>query len=160
MRVAARLGRSIWLPTLIMGVAACSTGTAAGVDGFGLPVDHPINRAELRSHPEAGLAYPGSTVVRTVGSDQTAKPHGEKPDPAYAGSIMTAAVRPVVLYGWYRQWLTARGYHPVVYYRLADQVSGTGWQVAHGREQVQIAVFDPRLLAADQKITVPLPPAV
>ena len=145
------------LLTALLAVTACSPPAAARVDKFGLPLNRPITRADLRTHAEAALSYPGSQLVETIGADQSAKPNGQEPDPAYTGAIRTAATTPAQLYRWYAQWLTARGYHPVPYYRLSDQLSGAAWQVPNGREQVQIAVFDPRLLASDQKITVTVP---
>lgn len=97
-------------------------------------------------------------MVEEIGSDETAKPNGQEPDPAYGGSIFTAGTTPTQLYAWYAAWLSAHGYHPVTYYRLTDQRSGVAWQVRDGREQVQIAVFDPRLLAVDQHVTATAPP--
>jgi hypothetical protein len=44
-----------------------------------------------------------------------------------------------------------------IFYRLTDQPSGVAWQIHDGREQVQIAIFDPQLLARDQNITPAVP---
>jgi hypothetical protein len=142
----------------VVALTACGRTPVPERDAFGLPLDRPISRADLGTHPEAGLSYPGSRLVRAVGSDQTAKPNGQEPDPAYGGAIFTAVTTPARLYAWYADWLTARGYHPVTYYRLTDQPSGVAWQVRDGREQVQVAVFDPRLLALDQHIRAPVAP--
>jgi hypothetical protein len=143
---------------MLIGLTACSEKPAVQLDHFGLPLNRPILQQQLRGYPEAGLAYPGSHLDKVVGSDQIAQPHSEEPDPAYHGAIYTAAATtPAQLYNWYAHWLNARGFHPVTYYRLTDQRSGVAWQVGEGREQVQIAIYDPKLLAAQQKITVSVP---
>lgn len=120
---------------------------------MGLPTNKPITQLELSARPEAQLRYPGSLVVKVVGSDEVATRDSE-PDPAYAGAILTTTATATQLYAWYAQWLTARGYHQVTYYRMSDQTSGVAWRAPGGREQVQIAVFDTAELAAQQHISV------
>lgn len=140
---------------LAVGLTACSGGAGTGtdrVDGFGLPVGQPITRAELASHPESHLFYPGSTLVRSVGSDQIANPAAGEPDPAYDGAILTVSASPDHLYSFYEQQLVARGYHSVTDYRLSSQVSGQAWEVDQ-RVQVQVGIFDPARLQQDQNIT-------
>ncbi|HEY2043028.1 MAG TPA: hypothetical protein VGH11_10160 [Jatrophihabitans sp.] len=105
----------------LVALTAGSSKPASRSDPFGLPTGRPISRADLGSHPEAGLSFPGSRLVKEVGSDQTAKPNGQEPDPAYLGAIFTAVTTPARLYAWYAQWLTTREYHPATYYRLTDQ---------------------------------------
>jgi hypothetical protein len=143
-----------------VGLAACSSSGPSGggatatdhVDAFGLPIGKPITRAELATHAESHLFYPGSTVVRSVGSNQIANPAAGEPDPAYAGAILTASATADQLYAFYQQQLLARGYHSVTDYRLSTQVSGRAWEVDQ-RVQVQVGIFDPALLQQDQNIT-------
>ena len=120
---------------------------------MGLPTNKPITQRELSTHPEAQLRYPGSLVVKVVGSDEVATRDSE-PDPAYVGAILTTAATATQLYAWYARWLTARGYHQVTYYRMSDQTSGVAWRAPGGREQVQIGVFDAAELADQQHIRV------
>lgn len=131
----------------------CASPAGARLDSMGLPTNKPITQLELSSHPEAHLRYPGSLLVKVVGSDEVATRDSE-PDPAYAGAILTIAAPATQLYVWYAQWLTARGYHQVTYYRMSDQTSGVAWRAPGGREQVQIGVFDTAELAAQQHISV------
>jgi hypothetical protein len=137
-------------------LAACSS-TPTAVDAFGLPVGRPITRHELLAHRVSHLFYPGSTLVHDVGADQTPNEKGEEPNPAYAGAILTAAASPAALYAFYRGQLEARGFHMVNDYHLASQVSGQAWEVDQ-RVQVQIGVFDPALLSADQHIRTAVAP--
>src|ERR1700732_2527422 len=88
---------------LIVGAAmvltSCSANTGSpGVDAFGLPIGQPITRAELSVHRESHLFYPGSQVVRSVGSNQIPRPGKGEPDPAFAGAILSAAVTADQLY--------------------------------------------------------------
>ncbi|MGH9080048.1 MAG: hypothetical protein ACRDYE_08275 [Acidimicrobiales bacterium] len=131
-------------------MAACSTAST-GFDAFGLPISRPITRGELLAHQESHLFYPGSRLVRDIGASQTTNQEGEEPNPAYAGAILTASVTADTLYAFYRAELEARGFHMVNDYRLASQVSGQAWETDQ-RVQVQIGVFDPALLQADQHI--------
>ena len=125
--------------------------TANGVDSFGLPIGRPVTRADLLVHEEAHLFYPGSRLIRAVGADQTPTKPGEEPNPAYTGAILSASVSPATLYAFYSRQLAARGFHVVNDYHLASQVSGEAWETDR-RVQVQVGVFDPALLAADQNI--------
>ncbi len=120
---------------------------------MGLPTNRAITQAELSTHPEAQLRYPGSTLIKVVGSDEVAT-RDEEPDPAYAGAILTTNATPKQLYAWYADWLSARGYRQVTYYRMSDQTSGVAWRAPGGREQVQIGVFDATQLAAQQHVSV------
>ncbi len=138
-------------------VGACGGSTAGNVDAFGLPVGQPITRGELLAHDESHLFYPGSTLLREIGSNQTPNPNGEEPNPAYAGAILTASVTAGGLYAFYGRELRARGFHMVNDYRLSSQVSGEAWEVDQ-RVQVQVGIFDPRRLEADQGIVADVGP--
>jgi hypothetical protein len=120
---------------------------------MGLPTNKPITQLELSARPEAQLRYPGSQLVKIVGADEIATRDSE-PDPAYAGAILATTATATQLYAWYAQWLTARGYRPVTYYRMSDQTSGAAWRAPGGREQVQIGIFDTAELAAQQHVSV------
>jgi hypothetical protein len=120
---------------------------------MGIPTNKAITELELAAHPEAQLRYPGSLVVKIVGSNEIATRDSE-PDPAYAGAILTTTATDTQLYAWYAHWLTARGYHQVTYYRMSDQKSGVAWRAPGGREQVQIGIFHPAELAAQQHLSV------
>jgi hypothetical protein len=133
--------------------AGCASQTGARLDAMGVATNKPITQLELSAHPEAQLRYPGSRVVKIVGSNEIATRDSE-PDPAYAGAILTTTATAAQLYAWYSQWLTARGYHQVTYYRMSDQTSGVAWRAPGGREQVQIGIFDTDELATQQHIHV------
>jgi hypothetical protein len=138
-----------------MAIVLTACGTSAGaqsVDAFGLPVGPPITRAELETHAESHLFYPGSKLVRRVGSNQIPNPHDTEPNPAYAGAILTASATPDQLYAFYRKELRPRGFYAVNDYRLSSQVSGRTWEVDQ-RVQVQVGIFNPLLLKQDQNIT-------
>lgn len=105
----------------------------------------------MAAHSESHLYYPGSKVVRLVGSNQIAKTSEPEPDPAYAGAILTATVTATQLYAFYDQQLRARGFHTEPDYHLSSQVSGRTWEVDQ-RVQVQVGIFDPGLLEKDQHI--------
>jgi hypothetical protein len=160
-----RIGRRMrthrrWTAAVVCGAAisaGCSSSSAPRFDEFGVPVNRPVTRAQLAALPEATLRYPGSAVVKEIGSDEVATRDPE-PDPAFAGAILTATTTEAQLYAWYTQWLTAHGYHQVTYYKLTDQVSGIAWRAPHGREQVHVSVFDAAQLAAQQHITAIVPP--
>jgi hypothetical protein len=145
------------LVAALIGVAAmsagCSSPAGMRLDSMGIPTNRAITRLELSTHPEAELRYPGSTLVKVVGADEV-KTRDSEPDPAYVGGILTTTATSVQLYAWYAQWLTARGYNQVTYYRMSDQTSGVAWRAPGGREQVQIGIFDPAQLASQQHISV------
>lgn|GEM_PF-3446180 len=136
-----------------MAFAGCASRTGARFDSMGLPTNKPITQLELSARSEAQLRYPGSELVKIVGSDEIATRDNE-PDPAYAGAILTTTATATQLYAWYAHWLTARGYRQVTYYRMSDQTSGVAWRARGGREQVQIGIFDAAELAAQQHISV------
>jgi hypothetical protein len=123
---------------------------------MGVPTNKAITQLELSSHPEAQLRYPGSLVVKVVGSNEIATRDSE-PDPAYIGAVLTTTATAAQLYAWYARWLTGRGYHQVTYYLMSDQRSGVAWRAPGGREQVQIGVFDTTGLADQQHINAVAP---
>jgi len=133
--------------------AGCSSPARARLDSLGLPTTRPITQLELSTHPEAQLRYPGSTLIKVVGSDEVATRDPE-PDPAYAGAMLSTTATAAQLYAWYADWLTGRGYRPVTYYPMSDQTSGIAWRAPGGREQVQVGVFDRAKLAAQQHISI------
>lgn len=139
-------------------VSGCTADTPPYRDAVGLPLNRPVTRADLHSHPEARLWFPGSRLVRAIGADQTSQQNGEEDDPAYAGAILTAHTTPARLYAWYAAQVAGRGYRGVIYYRQSDQPSGMAWQAPTGREQVQVAVYDPGQLAEQSHIRPRLPP--
>lgn len=141
----------------LVALAGCHTTHRPTTDGSGLPADRPVKQADLLRYPQAHLYYPGSQLVKTVGADQTPTHPGEEPNPAYLGAILTVAASPPQLYDWYGRQLGGRGYVPAIDYRPSTQVSGQAWQ-SHHRLQVQVGVFDPVRLQADQGIRVAVPP--
>jgi hypothetical protein len=152
-----RIAHAVVAIAIVGVLTGCASKSGVRLDAFGVPVNAPITRAQLAALPEAKLRYPGSVEVKSIGSDEVATKDPE-PDPAYTGAILTAAATPTQLYAWYTQWLTARGYQQVTYYRMTDQVSGMAWRAPKSREQVQVSVFDPAQLAEQQHITAQ-PPA-
>jgi hypothetical protein len=133
---------TVGLLAVLAAVAGCAAGPT-DVDGFGLPLHRPVTQQELRAHRESHLLYPGSRVVRRVGSDEREQPGAEEPDPAFAGARAVAPVPAGALYRWYDRRLVALGYRRAAFYRTSDEVSGRAWTVPGGNEQVQVAVFAP-----------------
>lgn len=136
--------------------AGCHPSSHASTDGSGLPVNRPIKKADLLRYPQAHLYYAGSHLLKTVGSDQTPTRAGEEPNPAYIGAILTVAASPAQLYSWYGQQLNRQGFESTADYRPSTQISGQAWQ-SHHRLQIQVGVFDPLRLQADQGLTVAVP---
>lgn len=137
-------------------LSACGSGTSAPVDASGLPIGRAVTRADLARLPDANLRYPGSTVVKLVGMNQTPNGDPEEPDPAYTGAILTAKATAAQLFAWYESMVARNGFAPAVYLRPSDQSSGEAWAFHH-RLQIQVGVFDPALLKADTGISVRLP---
>ncbi len=105
----------------------------------------------MAAHSESHLYYPGSKVVRLVGSNQIAKTFEPEPDPAYAGAILTATATAAQLYAFYDQQLRAKGFYTEPDYHLSSEVSGRTWEIDQ-RVQVQVGIFDPALLEEDENI--------
>lgn len=124
-------------------LAGCGGGSAARVDRLGLPLNRPVTQQEVRRIADASLLYPGSAVVRAIGMDERKQPGEHEPDPAYAGTISIAPASADVLLAWYGRQLTARGYRPATYYKLAGQSTGRAWTAPGDREQVQVGVYAP-----------------
>ncbi len=135
----------------------CAAGNGPGTDASGLPTSRPIVQSDLRDRPVARLVYPGSTLVKTVGADQTRNPQGDEPNPAYTGAIRVAPATTAQLYSWYGRWMQIHGFRAATYYRQADESSGQAW-AWHHRLQLQLGVFEPMALAADQGIRFAVPP--
>lgn len=126
----------------LLGLTAC--GTAKNTDALGLPLSRPVTAQELRGLAQSTLLYPGSRLVRRIGSDERAQSGDDtvhEPDPAFAGSIATTAASAAAVLTWYSTQMAARGYVAATYYRLADQVDGRAWTIPHTRDQVQVAVY-------------------
>lgn len=138
-------------------IGGCTGGTHTATDGSGLPTARAITRADVARLSEANLRFPGATVVKRVGMDQTPNGDPEDPDPAYTGAILTAKATPGQLFAWYDSTLTQKGFVPALYFRPGDQTSGKAWQFRH-RLQLQVGVFDPVLLHASAGISPKLSP--
>jgi hypothetical protein len=143
-------------------VVACggsrvSVRGATVTDVSGLAINRPVVRSDLVHLPAARLRFPGSSVVKMVGEDQTPTQPGEEPNPAFTGAILTADTSPSALYRWYGSELAKRGFAPAPDFRPADQTSAQAWQ-SHHRLEVQVGVFDPVLLRRYAGIQVSLSP--
>ena len=145
------------LTVAALGWTACGASSGVKVDASGLSTNQPVTRGELQNFPESRPFYPGSTVVRQIGADQTPTSPGEEPDAAYTGAILTAQASSTALFAWYATMLNGRGFTPAISHRLSTQTSGQAWQ-RHRRLQVQVGVFDPAALEAATGITVAVPP--
>jgi hypothetical protein len=122
--------------------AGCEGGrNAPRFDRLGLPLDRPVTQQEVRRLPDASLRYPGSAVVRAVGSDERKQAGEHEPDPAFAGTVAIAPASVDALLAWYDHQLTARGYRRATYYKLAGQSTGRAWTAPGNREQVQVGVY-------------------
>jgi hypothetical protein len=126
-------------------------------DLSGLPTGRAITRADVSRLPEANLRFPGATVVKSVGMDQTPNGDPQDPDPAYTGAILTAKATLGELFAWYDSTLTRKGFVPALYFRPGNQTSGKAWQFHH-RLQLQVGVFDPVLLRASTGVSARLSP--
>lgn len=116
-----------------------------------------MTRSELTRLPEAALRFPHSKLVKIVGMDQSPTHPGEEPNPAFSGAILTASTTPAALYSWYESALDRLGFAPTLDFRPSDQTSGHAWQLHH-RLEVQVGVFDPKLLRDDARISITLRP--
>jgi hypothetical protein len=136
-----RLGRRA-ATALALLIAPVACGGAPGQnDRLGLPLHRPVTRAELQALRYASLAYPGSRLLRRVGSDQRGQPNSPDADPAFAGMLAAAPAAPPALLAWYDRQLRADGGVPAAYYRGSDRVAGAAWTLRGTRDQVQVAVF-------------------
>lgn len=123
------IGRRVGALTLVAGIliSGCAGETHTATDASGLPTGRAITRADLARIPEAKLRFPGATVVKLVGMDQTQNGEPEDPNPAYTGAILTAKATPAELFSWYDSVLTPKGFVSAVYLRPSDQTSGQAW---------------------------------
>ncbi len=145
----AAITRGVVLGSLLaLLLAGCGGGSAVRVDRLGLPLNRPVTQQEVRRLAIVSLLYPGSTVVRAIGMDERKQAGEREPDPAFAGTIAVAAVPADVLLAWYGRQLSARGYRPATYYKLAGQSTGRAWTAPGDREQVQVGIYAPGNSAA------------
>lgn len=137
--------RTLLLAAVCAFVAAgCGGGTAAPrYDRLGLPLNRPVTQQQVRRLTEASLLYPGSVVVRPIGMDERKQAGEHEPDPAYAGNIAVAPASADLVLAWYDRQLTARGYRPATYYKLAGQSTGGAWTAPGSREQMQVGIYAP-----------------
>ena len=159
---------------VLVALVATGCGTSAPrFDRLGLPLDHPVTQQEVRRLPEASLLYPGSTVVRAIGSDERKQTGEHEPDPAFAGNVAAARTTVDAMLAWYDHQLRARGYRRATYYKLAGQPTGRAWTAPGNREQVQVGVYPPgsaatgtlragdvgyEAILVDYRVTGPPPP--
>jgi hypothetical protein len=122
-----------------LGVLAGCAG--ASVDALGIPLHRPVTERQLARLPQSHVLYPGSLVVRQVGSDERRQRGEAEPDPAYAGVVATAHASPAELLRWYDDQMRGRGYRAATYYRAANQSTGGAWTLPGNREQVQVGVL-------------------
>lgn len=122
-------------------VLASGCGSAPRFDRLGLALHRPVTRQEVRRLPDAALLYPGSRVVRAIGSDERKQPGEPEPDPAFAGNVAVARATVAALLEWYDRRLTSRGYRPATYYPLAGQPTGRAWTAPGNKEQIQVGLY-------------------
>jgi hypothetical protein len=135
------MNRTVVAVALMLPVAGCGGSTGTRVDRFGLPLDRPVTQQELRRIPDATLLFPGSKVVRAIGSDERKQAGEHEPDPAFAGSIAVVPATVDTLLAWYDHQLLPRGYRRATYYKLAGQSTGRAWTAPGNREQVQVGIY-------------------
>ena len=82
--------------------------TSRGSDG--LPDHRPIRAADLFARPEAKLFYPGSTVLRSARSDQSADPNNPTSAPARIETLLTTGGSAGAVQAWYAEKLAAAGW--------------------------------------------------
>jgi GrpB-like predicted nucleotidyltransferase (UPF0157 family) len=82
--------------------------TSRGPDG--LPDHRAVRAADLASRPEAQLVYPGSTVVESAQSDQSADPNNPASTPAKIDTLLATAATAAEVQAWYAQRLSAGGW--------------------------------------------------
>lgn len=136
-----RVSAALVIAAAVLTIAACgSSPSRPSTDASGLPLHRPVRLSDLAGRPQARLYFPGSALEKRIGSDQTARPHADEPDPAYAASVLTAATSADQLLAWYGRTLAAEGFTPARYFLPANQSTGAAWAFHH-RLQVQVGVI-------------------
>lgn len=98
------------LLALLAGIAGLAyfSETSRGPDG--LPDHRPIRAADLASRPEAHLFYPGSAVVASSRSDQSADPSNPASAPAKIETLLATAASAATVRASYGERLKAAGW--------------------------------------------------
>ncbi len=129
---------------LIAGCGSSSSGSGKR-DTQGLPLGL-VSYQEVKSHPEATLYYPGSEVVRVIGSGEVRNYIEGGSNSAFAGAILRTDDTPERVYAWYRAWVVDHGWQ-------TNEVSGASpWLSAQGyqrgsRERFLVAIDNPVVLS-------------
>ena len=154
-------GKLLWLVAvaiLVMASAAAATlaltrnSAPERMASDGLPRG-PISYQEVSSHPEANLVFPGSSVVRKIGSGQLATFAGDR-NPAFAGAIAATHAAPEAVNAFYRQWMLQHGWTPYDVFLVGGQLSNEGYKRGP-RERFTIGIDDPKSMS--KSISSPIP---
>lgn len=157
-RVAAPLLTALTLSAALTGCAlplgiVGGTPGAPARDAAGLPTG-PVSYAEVNSHAEAHLAYPGSRPVGRFGAGEYHHPFSGHDDAAFAGGILATAAMPAQVYRWYERWALAHGWRPHDFPLLATERSLKGFE--RGRREIYIVAIDnPHLLSETTGRAIP-----
>jgi len=142
---------AILLVALSAGLGGCApfTGTqegrpAASRDAAGQP-HGPLSTAEVSTHPEAHLYYPGSTLVSHFGGGQYHHPLSGDDDAAFAGGVLAPRAAPAAIYLWYQRWALKHGWRSYDFPPLSTQKSTEGFERGQ-REIFIVAIDDPHIL--------------
>lgn len=112
-----------------------------------------VSYQEVSSRPEANLLYPGSTVIRKVGSGQEPSFAGNK-SPAFAGAVAATTATAQQVNDFYSKWMTAHGWTPYSIGLVGPEISAQGYQRG-ARERFTLGIDDPKLLAGTISSSIP-----
>jgi hypothetical protein len=119
-----------------------STSTACRVDAEGFPTC-PVTYAQVSSHEESHLYYPGSTVFSPFGSREVGGLEGK--ESAFAGAVLTTTAPPDTVMQWYAHWASSHGWTAYAAPRLSNQTTTNGYYRGK-RENFIVAIDDPAAL--------------
>lgn len=114
-----------------------------GRDHWGFP-RAAVTYHEASSHPEASLYSPGAHLIKRFGGQEQQVPFGGR-SAAFAGGILETDADASQMYAWYRNWLTAHGWHPYDSPMLSTWKSRQAY-ARDSRERFIVAVDNPHLL--------------
>jgi hypothetical protein len=115
------------------------TPVHCGTDADGLPTCA-VSYADVKTHPESQLQYPGATVLHPFGSGEATSIDDGK-ESAFAGAVMATQATPDTVRAWYVDWLTSHGWSaPYSVPRLSNQTEAYGFRRG-SRERFTLA-FD------------------
>jgi len=105
-----RKGLALGLAAAVVLLAAALLVRQYVVGADGYAILRPVTAAELESHHEASLSYPGSTRIRNSVSDMTPNDFAESGSPAIVDGSFVVDAAPGDVSDWFNQRLGALGW--------------------------------------------------